>query len=93
VNNWKNITNSPKSVRKKSFGGTFCFSNCHIIRLDTGGLVFLVSATDIVAFCFGISENIVFSNAIDNCVVHLQDKATPSTKALWPGASFQNRSY
>jgi hypothetical protein len=27
------------------------------------------------------------------CVVHLQDKVTPSTKALWPGASFQNRSY
>jgi hypothetical protein len=30
-------------VSGKSFGGTFCFSNCHIIRLDTGGLVFLVS--------------------------------------------------
>jgi hypothetical protein len=30
---------------------------------------------------------------IDRCVVHLQDKVTPSTKALWPGASFQNRSY
>jgi hypothetical protein len=27
------------------------------------------------------------------CVVHLQDKVTPSTKSLWPGASFQNRSY
>jgi hypothetical protein len=27
------------------------------------------------------------------CVVHLQDKVTPSTKALWPGASFQYRSY
>jgi hypothetical protein len=40
---WKNITNSQSSVRKKSFGGTFGFSNCHIIRLDTGGLVFLVS--------------------------------------------------
>jgi hypothetical protein len=26
-------------------------------------------------------------------VVHLQDKVTISTKALWPGASFQNRSY
>jgi hypothetical protein len=25
--------------------------------------------------------------------IHLQDKVTPSTKALWPGASFQNRSY
>jgi hypothetical protein len=43
VDNWKNITNSQNSVRKKSFGGTFCFSNCHIIELDTGGLVFLVS--------------------------------------------------
>jgi hypothetical protein len=29
----------------------------------------------------------------DLCVIHLQDKVTPSTKALWPGASFQNRSY
>jgi hypothetical protein len=46
VNNWNNITNSQNRVRKKSFGGTFCFSNCHIIRLDTGGLVFLVSAQD-----------------------------------------------
>jgi hypothetical protein len=43
VNNWKKLTNSRNRVRKKSFGGTFCFSNCHIIRLDTGGLVFLVS--------------------------------------------------
>jgi hypothetical protein len=32
VDNWKNITKSQNSVRKKSFGGTFCFSNCHIIR-------------------------------------------------------------
>jgi hypothetical protein len=31
VNNWNNITNSQNRVRKKSFGGTFCFSNCHII--------------------------------------------------------------
>jgi hypothetical protein len=31
------------SVRKKSFGGTFTFSNCHIIGLYTVGLVFLVS--------------------------------------------------
>jgi hypothetical protein len=29
----------------------------------------------------------------NRCVVHLQDKVTPSTKALWPGASFKNRSY
>jgi hypothetical protein len=43
VDNWYNITNSQNRVRKKSFGGTFCFSNCHIIRLDTGGLVFIVS--------------------------------------------------
>jgi hypothetical protein len=41
---WKTITNSQNSVRKKSFGGTFTFSNCHIIGLDTVGLVFLVSA-------------------------------------------------
>jgi hypothetical protein len=34
VDNWKNITNSQNSVRKKSFAGTFSFSNCHIIGLD-----------------------------------------------------------
>jgi hypothetical protein len=44
---WKNITNSHNSVRKKSFGGTLGFSNCHIIRLDTGGLVFLVSGINL----------------------------------------------
>jgi hypothetical protein len=27
---------------KKSFGGTFYFSNCHIIRLDNGSLVLIV---------------------------------------------------
>jgi hypothetical protein len=43
VDKWKKLTNSRNRVRKKSFGGTFCFSNCHIIRLDTGGQVFLVS--------------------------------------------------
>jgi hypothetical protein len=46
VDNWKKLTNSRNRVRKKSFGGTFCFSNCHIIGLDTGGLVFLVSGED-----------------------------------------------
>jgi hypothetical protein len=50
VDNWSNITNSQNRVRKKSFGGTFCFSNCHIIRLDTGGLVFLVSVLYIVLY-------------------------------------------
>jgi hypothetical protein len=48
VDNWKNITNSHNSVRKKSFGGTFSFSNCQIIRLDTGGLVFLVSGRTLI---------------------------------------------
>jgi hypothetical protein len=43
VDNWKKLTNYRNRVRKKSFGGTFCFSNCHII--GTGGLVFLVSGT------------------------------------------------
>jgi hypothetical protein len=42
VDNWKNITNSQNSVRKKSFGGTFSLSNCHIIGLDTGSLVLIV---------------------------------------------------
>jgi hypothetical protein len=36
--NWRPLKNSQNSVRKKSFGGTFCFSNCHIIRLYKGGL-------------------------------------------------------
>jgi hypothetical protein len=40
--NWKNITNSQNSVRKISFGGTFSFSNCFIIGLDTGSLVLIV---------------------------------------------------
>jgi hypothetical protein len=38
-------TNSQNSVRKKSFGGTFSFSNCHIIDslgLDNGSLVLIV---------------------------------------------------
>jgi hypothetical protein len=37
VDNWKKLTNSRNRVRKKSFGGTFCFSNCHIIELDVSG--------------------------------------------------------
>jgi hypothetical protein len=56
VDNWKNITNSQNSFRKKSFVGTFCFSNCHIIGLDTEGLVFLVSGSDtgsLVLIVFG----------------------------------------
>jgi hypothetical protein len=52
VDNWKNITNSQNRVGKKSFGGTFCFSNCHIIGLDTGGLVFLVSGFGHLVFSF-----------------------------------------
>jgi hypothetical protein len=35
---------------KKSFGGTFTFSNCHIIGLDTVGLVFLVSGCAYMQF-------------------------------------------
>jgi hypothetical protein len=31
VDNCKKVTNSRNRVRKKSFEGTFCFSNCHII--------------------------------------------------------------
>jgi hypothetical protein len=50
VDNWKKLTKSRNRVRKKCFGGTFCFSNCHIIGLDTGGLVFLV-------YGFNLAEN------------------------------------
>jgi hypothetical protein len=42
VDNWNNIPNSQNSVRKKSFGGTLPFSNCHIIGLDNGSLVLIV---------------------------------------------------
>jgi hypothetical protein len=35
-------SNSQNSVRQKSFGGRFTFSNCHIIGLDTGSLVLFV---------------------------------------------------
>jgi hypothetical protein len=49
VDNWKKLSNSRNRVTKKSFGGTFCFSNCHIIGLDTGGLVFLVSGHKLVS--------------------------------------------
>jgi hypothetical protein len=48
VDNWKNITNSQNSVIKKSFGGTFSSSNCHIciIELDNGSLVLIVFGID-----------------------------------------------
>jgi hypothetical protein len=39
-----------------------------------------------------ISSQHCQQSSVDICVVHLQDKVTPSTKALWPVASFQNRS-
>jgi hypothetical protein len=32
----------PKKCQEKFFGGTFTFSNCHIIGLDTGSLVLIV---------------------------------------------------
>jgi hypothetical protein len=35
-------TDTQNSVRKKSFGGTFTFSNCHIIGLDTGSNIHFV---------------------------------------------------
>jgi hypothetical protein len=35
-------------VRKKSYRGTFSFSNCHIIGLDTGSLVLNVYAQTII---------------------------------------------
>jgi hypothetical protein len=46
VCNWNNKTKSQNIVRKKSFGGTFTFSNCHIMGLHTGGLVFIVYGLD-----------------------------------------------
>jgi hypothetical protein len=64
VGNSKNITNSQNGVRKKSFGGTFCFSNCHIIGLDTGGLVFLVSGL-VWGHCDRVMI-IIKSNNLDN---------------------------
>jgi hypothetical protein len=41
-------SNAKYSVRNKSFEGTFSFSNCHIIGLDNGSLVLIVSAKTIV---------------------------------------------
>jgi hypothetical protein len=41
----------------KSFGGTFCFSNCHIIGLDTGGLVFLVCGTECCYSCCYVTKS------------------------------------
>jgi hypothetical protein len=38
----ENITNSQNNVGKKSFGGTFTFSNGHIIGLDNGSLMLIV---------------------------------------------------
>jgi hypothetical protein len=46
VDNWKNITNSQNNVRNKSFVGTFSFSNCHIIGLDTDSLMLIVFEQD-----------------------------------------------
>jgi hypothetical protein len=42
---------------------------------------------------FTTRQSWIPSYNMNYCVVHLQDKVTPSTKTLWPGASFQNRSY
>jgi hypothetical protein len=43
VDNWKNITNSLYSVRrKKVLEEHSLFLNCHIIGLDTGSLVLIV---------------------------------------------------
>jgi hypothetical protein len=36
------FTHSQNQGQEKSFGGTFTFSNCHIIGLDTGSLVLIV---------------------------------------------------
>jgi hypothetical protein len=41
---------SQNIVREKSFGGTFTFSNCHIIGLDTGSLVLIVFAAGKISF-------------------------------------------
>jgi hypothetical protein len=44
------------SVRKKSFGGTFTFSKCHIIGLDTGSLVLIAFVDDIIFMDFKKSK-------------------------------------
>jgi hypothetical protein len=43
MDNWKNITNFQNSVWKKVLEEHSVFTNCHIIGLDTVGLVFVVS--------------------------------------------------
>jgi hypothetical protein len=68
MDNWKNITNSQNSARKKSFGGTVSFSNCHIIGLDDGSLVLIV---------FGYCDNLLSSHVINNT------SKIPATKLLF----------
>jgi hypothetical protein len=69
VDNWKKLTNSRNRVRKKSFGGEFCFSNRHIIGLDTGGLVFLVSDYNYIKQV----RTIVTTGAVVNNVIEFPD--------------------
>jgi hypothetical protein len=68
---WKNITNSQNSVRKKNFGGTFGFSNCHIIRLDTGGRVFLVSGHN---ECLSVLSVILFIDTERHSACQITDE-------------------
>jgi hypothetical protein len=74
VDNWKKLTNSQNSVKKKSFGGTFSSSNCHIIGLDNGSLVLIVFGrncsiliVDAMPTAFYCSQKL-FSGALLLCV-------------------------
>jgi hypothetical protein len=48
VDNWKNLTNQNSVRKKRSFGGTFSFSNCHIKGLDNDSLVLIVFGTQVM---------------------------------------------
>jgi hypothetical protein len=67
IMDWKNITHSQNSVKEKSFGGTFSFSNCHIIGLDKGSLVLIIFGSNLL--CSSLDEIAM--------LLHLQCRSPP----------------
>jgi hypothetical protein len=52
------------SVRKKSFGRTFSFSNCHILGLDTGSLVLIVFVSRAHCYLAHTPKSVSFSASL-----------------------------
>jgi hypothetical protein len=70
VDNWKNITNSQNSVRKRRFGGTFSFSTCHIKWLDNGSLVlnvfeYILMSNNKTGLMFVYLRSIIYESMAD----------------------------